>query len=37
MLSHNPDWRVAAGQITGVEQYQNFQSILGNVSVLDTG
>ncbi|KAJ7588000.1 carbohydrate esterase family 4 protein [Mycena floridula] len=31
------DWKVAGGMMTGVEQYNTFQSILGNASTLDTG
>ncbi|KAL0569560.1 hypothetical protein V5O48_012401 [Marasmius crinis-equi] len=31
------DWRVAGGLVTGVEQYKQFQSILGNASSMDNG
>jgi peptidoglycan/xylan/chitin deacetylase (PgdA/CDA1 family) len=31
------DWRVEAGQITAPEQYSDFQSILGNATLLNTG
>ncbi|OBZ74246.1 Chitin deacetylase [Grifola frondosa] len=31
------DWRVAAGTVTGVQQYATFENILGNASVMDTG
>ena len=31
------DWQVPAGQVTGIQSYQSFQSILGNASLIDTG
>jgi len=31
------DWRVASGDITGPQQYQTFQNLLGNASLLETG
>ncbi|KAI0769244.1 carbohydrate esterase family 4 protein [Irpex lacteus] len=31
------DWQVAGGNENGIQQYSNFQNILGNASVLDTG
>lgn len=31
------DWRVAAGQVTGVQSFQTFQTILNNASGIDTG
>ena len=31
------DWRVPGGLVTGVTQYKQFQSILGNASTMNTG
>ncbi|KAJ3488639.1 hypothetical protein NLI96_g2691 [Meripilus lineatus] len=31
------DWRVAAGQVTGAQQMDTFDQILGNASTIDTG
>lgn len=31
------DWRVAGGQVTGVQQYEIFEQLLGNASQIDTG
>jgi peptidoglycan/xylan/chitin deacetylase (PgdA/CDA1 family) len=31
------DWRVVAGQVTGIQSNQQFQSILSNATTLDTG
>jgi len=31
------DWRVAAGQVTGLQSYATFQTILNNATQLDTG
>ncbi|OCH85209.1 carbohydrate esterase family 4 protein [Obba rivulosa] len=31
------DWRVAGGDVTGLQQFATFQSILGNASIMDTG
>lgn len=31
------DWRVAGGLVSGTESYNNFQSILGNATALNTG
>ena len=31
------DWRVAGGQHTGEEQFDIFQSILGNATQINTG
>jgi peptidoglycan/xylan/chitin deacetylase (PgdA/CDA1 family) len=31
------DWRVVAGQVTGAQSEEQFQSILANASLLDTG
>ncbi len=35
--SHVIDWEVAAGTKTGPECVQEFDNILGNASVIDTG
>jgi hypothetical protein len=32
-----PDWRVAAGEATGIQSFQTFQTILNNASDLTTG
>ncbi|PFH51851.1 carbohydrate esterase family 4 protein [Amanita thiersii Skay4041] len=31
------DWRVAAGQVTGLQSYATFQTILSNATSIDTG
>ncbi|KIP04537.1 carbohydrate esterase family 4 protein [Phlebiopsis gigantea 11061_1 CR5-6] len=31
------DWRVAGGQMTGVQQFESFEQLLGNASAIDTG
>lgn len=37
LLIRDTDWQVAGGNENGIQQYSNFQNILGNASVLDTG
>ena len=31
------DWRVAGGQMNAIQQFESFEAILGNATIIDTG
>jgi hypothetical protein len=37
LITSISDWKVAAGEVTGLQSFQTFETIFNNASSLDTG